>query len=159
MRYFVTFGCDCISHLEFTTCYEFSRRAASTCEIGEVTEGWVPSHYEFRTARPQRLLIEPQILAISRGVWKSLFAVGSEMYRTDTLSSRFSHRDFVFRWIEMKHKRGGFPRGKMRFHNPPWSSTIEDNFSFFVYTVLLNIYIMQCRCTKLLYQYYNWLRN
>lgn len=117
-------------------------------------EGWVPSHYEFRTARPRRLLIEPQILAISRGVWKSLSAVGSEMYRTDAPSPRYPAEILSSLSMNRNEHEHVAPRGDMRFHSFVIFNDHGDGSSFSLCTMLFNIYIYIH--AKLVYQILYW---
>lgn len=107
MRYFVTFE-DAMYPLLPPVCYLL--RILAACRVNLRASGYrgewgaPPSRaMNFEWPGPQRLLIEPQILAISKGIWKAL-STGGEMKCTrdkHTIVAFPSRCVLVFRWIEM----------------------------------------------------------
>lgn len=78
MRYFVTFGMRLYPLLPHSLLSATNSRGVprQPARFGERQEDGPIVRYEFRVAGPQRLLIEPQILAISKGIWKGLSTEG-----------------------------------------------------------------------------------
>lgn len=90
--------------LKFTTCYEFSRRAASTCEIGRVRKGAAPVALWISSSEAPTVANRTANIGDLEGCMKIPHrGTESEMYRTDTLSTRSPTEilSLVLRWIEM----------------------------------------------------------
>lgn len=105
--------CNCIlSYL--TVCYP-PLRILAACRVNlrdsESGRGMGPIvRYEFRVAGPQRLLIEPQILAISKGIWKGLSTEG-EMKCTRGKQTIVA---FPSRYSRLSMNRNGHERAPLR---------------------------------------------